>query len=419
MNILVVEDDPLQRRLLVRTLKRWGYRVFEADDGVEAIDIIRRESIPLIITDWMMPRMDGPELCRAIRDEDGMLYHYVIMLTSRSDKESLVQGLDLGADDYIAKPFTPGELSARIHVGQRTILLQEELQSRIGELATLNQKIVDAHRRMEEDLAMAAEVQKAFLPHRAPPCRSTQFSWRWRPCGSLGGDYLNVFPLSENHLGLLVLDVSGHGVPAALTAVTLSHILQPKNDDSILYHKDPSSGERKPCSPIEVAETLNRHFPLNLETGQYFTLFYGILDTKQNELQYTTAGGPGPVLLSHQGDVSLLEGYDFPIGIQNKPCYKTQKVQLKPNDRLLIMTDGIFEAADSEGAPFGTEKVSQILTACRKNSLDETLDRLINSVVVYSQDQEPADDISILALETLDMATQKETTPQSPVEMTR
>ena len=401
MNILVVDDSLVQRRLLSKTLERWGYTVFEASDGVEAIEIIQRESIPMVITDWMMPRMDGAELCRAIRSEDGMIYHYVILLTSRNDKESMVRGLDCGADDYVAKPFSPGELAARIHVGERILGLQEELRARIDELGTLNKRISDAHRKMQDDLTLAAEVQKAFLPHRVPPCRSAHFEWRWRPCGSLGGDYLNVFPLAKDLLGLLVLDVSGHGIPAALMAVTLSRILQPQNEDSALMTIDPFTGHRTPTSPVEVAKMLNRKFPLDPETGQYFTMFYGLFDADKNTLQYTTAGSPGPIHQKADGSVKLLDGYDFPIGVQIEPEYESHLVQLGPLDRLLIVTDGIFEAADAEGKQFGEQGMIEVLGECHRTSLDNTLEQLIAKVVDYSLDNEPADDISILAFEAL------------------
>jgi diguanylate cyclase (GGDEF)-like protein len=141
MKILIAEDDPVSRRLLQRTLEKWEYEVFAVEDGVEAFQVITEEDIGLVITDWMMPRMDGPTLCQKIRQELAESYVYILLLTARGQKEDIVQGLNAGADDYLTKPFDRDELRVRVRAGERLIQLERELIQKNHELQDLNERL--------------------------------------------------------------------------------------------------------------------------------------------------------------------------------------------------------------------------------------------------------------------------------------
>jgi DNA-binding response OmpR family regulator len=135
MRILIADDDPGSRRLLESTLTKWGYEVVVTSDGQQAWQLIQTgDPPPLFILDWLMPGMDGVEVCRKARAQKNVRSAYIILLTSRSSKEDLVAGLEAGADDYLTKPFDPQELQARLHVGSRVIELQRALASRVKEL---------------------------------------------------------------------------------------------------------------------------------------------------------------------------------------------------------------------------------------------------------------------------------------------
>ena len=135
MRILIAEDSLVSRRLLETTLRRWGYDVLVACDGSEAWQVLETsEAPPLAIVDWVMPKMDGPELCRRIRQCKGTSLMYIVLLTAKGAREDIVAGLDAGADDYLVKPFDPGELRARVDVGRRLVELQRDLADRVREL---------------------------------------------------------------------------------------------------------------------------------------------------------------------------------------------------------------------------------------------------------------------------------------------
>ena len=150
MRILIAEDDPLPRAILERTLKKWDHEVVLACDGAEAWQILKGEDAPkLAILDWIMPGLDGPDLCRKVRDLVRPEPTYIILLTSKQHKEDVVAGLDSGADDYVTKPFDPQELKSRIRVGERMLALQQKLADRV--------------RKLEEALAQVTEL-RGLLP---------------------------------------------------------------------------------------------------------------------------------------------------------------------------------------------------------------------------------------------------------------
>ena len=125
--VLVVDDSRLQRKILQASLKRWGYRILEAESGQRALQICETTQPDMVISDWMMPGMDGLEFCKAFRAMKRDSYGYFILLTSKSEKDEVAQGLDNGADDFLTKPVNPSELRARLNAGERILSMEREL----------------------------------------------------------------------------------------------------------------------------------------------------------------------------------------------------------------------------------------------------------------------------------------------------
>nr|HQV32766.1 response regulator [Calditrichia bacterium] len=242
MRILIAEDEAVSRRLLERRLTEWGHEVVAAVNGREALAFFREAPFSLVITDWVMPEMDGLELVRRIRRE-AEEYVYIIMLTSKAEKSDLVKGMDNGADDFIHKPFDKEELRVRLRAGERIVELEARLKQK-------NEALSQASDKMFESIRAAAVIQNSLLPAQVPDLPNVRVAWRFQPCDELAGDILNVLQLDEENLGFYVLDVSGHGVPAALLAVTLSRILSPLEDQaSLLIEKDEKTGRQRIVNP--------------------------------------------------------------------------------------------------------------------------------------------------------------------------
>jgi two-component system, cell cycle response regulator len=164
MKILIVEDDPISRRILEANLLEWGYEVMVASDGAEALEIIQQPESPnLIISDWMMPRMDGLALCREIRNVEKSEYIYFIILTAKGEKRDIIEGLEAGADDFLSKPFNQEEMKYRIRIGERII----NLERRIMELANTDPLTGLLNRRafmerVEQEISRAQREKQPF-----------------------------------------------------------------------------------------------------------------------------------------------------------------------------------------------------------------------------------------------------------------
>ena len=168
------------------------------------------------------------------------------------------------------------------------------VQSDVTEQKLTQEKLEAASRIVREDLGAAARVQRSLLPGQLPATQGANVAWEFRPSTELAGDILNVSPLDDRHLALYVLDVSGHGVASALLAVTVSRLLAPIPGQSFLYTPEAGGGYGL-AQPAEVMRRLNRHFPFDPRTAQYFTIFFGILETQTGELRYSSAGHPDPI----------------------------------------------------------------------------------------------------------------------------
>lgn len=393
MKILVVEDDPMTLILVSRMLEKTGYQVVKATDGQQAWEIIQKETFPMVITDWMMPNLDGIELCSRIKSHQKQgFYTYIILLSAKSEVENLRDGLAAGADDFIGKPCEKEELIARVRAAQRILKLESQLAERITQLEGANLLIAKSNERMKQDLVAAARLQVSLLPTKAPIIPEARFAWTYRPLDELAGDCLHVFPLDEEHMGFYVLDVSGHGTPAALLSVTLSHSLAPGTDGGLLVE------DGKVVSPPEVLARLNRKFPIDLENPQYFTIFYGTLNRRTLELNYSIAAHPQLAYISSSKPPEFLPGTGYPIGMLEDAEFENITLQLSKGDRLYIYTDGLTDAINKAGESFRVVLLEN-LSKLSGVALDESLKQLMTTCENWSIGVGLLDDISILAIE--------------------
>ena len=391
MKILIAEDESISRRLLERTLVKWGYEVVSAVNGVAALQAFQEDNFSMVITDWMMPEMDGLMLVEKIRYAQSSDYVYIIMLTANAKKEDMIAGMNAGADDFVAKPFDKGVLQVRLRAGERVINLEKKLSVRNEELERVNH-------RMKVDLFAAAEIQKSLLPSRPPEVPGVELAWEFRPCDELAGDIMNVFQLDDNHLGFYVLDVSGHGIPAALLAVTLSRMLSVEADQATLLKARTTDGKIRITPPCEVTTQLNRRFQMTPENGQFFTMLYGIINLEEKTLNYSSAGHPGMIRIAGNSEETVLSSPSLPIGFLEENVYEEHRLQLYPGDRLYLYSDGLPEAEDPERNLFSIERMVKQLKQCAPMSLKESITMLLVEVNMWANGP-LKDDVTLMGIE--------------------
>jgi sigma-B regulation protein RsbU (phosphoserine phosphatase) len=264
---------------------------------------------------------------------------------------------------------------------------------------TARREAEDRLRRVKEalelDLRLAARVQQALLPPAEMRVGGLHIAHAFHPCTDLAGDGVGVVPLLGGQVGLYLLDVSGHGVGAALLSFTLNHMLSPSVEGGLLV-EDSADGPSV-VAPSRVAERLNRQFPMD-RTRQYFTFVYGVLDGSRGQLRYVMAGHPPPVLVPRSGPPAPLPGGGLPIGMIENATFADETAILQPGDRLYFYTDGLIEALDASEHEFGYPRLVAEFDRLRDRPLRAGLD-LVAAVVRDWSGGDLRDDVSLLAVE--------------------
>ena len=397
--ILLVDDNPTNLQVLFQTLEGEGHRLLIAKNGETAIAIAEKVQPELILLDIMMPgELDGFEVCRRLKDRPQTRGSEIIFLSALNETRDKVRGLDLGAVDYITKPFQAEEVIARVDTHLTIHRLRKELELR-------NQELLETNQLMQKDLKSAARVQRALLPSTPPESDKVRFSWRYQPCDAIGGDALNVFTLDHKEFAFYLLDTCGHGVEAALISVSAAHELaQSFGPESLSVKRDPNTASGFAlASPASLAESLNRRFPMESTAGLYFTMIYGILNTETLQLRYINAAHPPPfwIKTALYGSPIFPTGGSpsLPIGAMEGTKYSEIHLQLEKGDRLYLRSDGMEEQFNEAGEALGPDRLSAGLRGAASLSLDESLDQMVHQVEAWRGKAPKADDWSVLALE--------------------
>ncbi|MGD9173267.1 MAG: PP2C family protein-serine/threonine phosphatase [Desulfobacterales bacterium] len=272
-------------------------------------------------------------------------------------------------------------------------------------LKQLNQELMDKQKRLDADLAAAAQIQKSLLPHKIDSTANLSIAWKFKPCEHTGGDIFNMFQLDDDHWALYMLDVSGHGVQAAMITVSVAQFLQPNSGHLLKSSYDRAATTVHIRTPAEVLTELDDEFPFE-RFNNFFTITYMIINTKTGDLRYSNAGHPHSILVRNAGQLELLSKGGPAIGMGDFHLLSGQTerfeegyLQLNPGDKLFVYTDGIVEYQKSEGEFYGTERLCETLQAMQRKSINDIIEQSIKSLLNFGDHTKPQDDITILGLE--------------------
>jgi serine phosphatase RsbU (regulator of sigma subunit)/pSer/pThr/pTyr-binding forkhead associated (FHA) protein len=246
-----------------------------------------------------------------------------------------------------------------------------------------NARLVERERqrqRLEQELSIAREIQQALLPRGFRDFPHLAISAVNTPCHAVGGDYFDVFPMSNDRTAFVIADVAGKGIGAALLTTMLQGAL---------------TGMTLGADPARVFHHINDFLCQHADVGKYATMFFGMLDLQGN-LDYLNAGHPSPLLL-RRGEVSEIftEG-SFPVGLIPEANYCAARVTLEPGDTLVLFSDGVTEAADLEERMYGVPRLSEVLAGQHDAPLDQLQKRVVDSVEKFARGASQADDITLL-----------------------
>ncbi|GAB4372277.1 MAG: SpoIIE family protein phosphatase [Elainellaceae cyanobacterium] len=380
VQILVIDDDPVIQVILRTCLKEQGYNVISASNGEEGIEKAVRLRPALIICDWLLPGMDGLEVCRQVKANPLLATTFFILLTSRTTVDDRVKGLDTGADDYLAKPIEAIELKARVRAGLRLYQSAQDLQKLAQDLQT-HQQILEA------ELVEAATYIRSLLP--LPMDESVTIQSQFLPSRQLGGDCFDYFWLDPDYLAVYLLDVSGHGVGAALLSVSVQNFLRSQALSSINFYQ-----------PNRVLEALNASFQMEKHGDRYFTIWYGVYNHQKRKLCYANAGHPPAILLSHNEEKALtarrLKARGTPIGMLPDTKYVNEYHDIQADDVLCLFSDGIYEMQNESGLVWGLDRFIELLLACY--TTPSSPNQVIEKVKQLTQLSAFEDDCSLLQI---------------------
>jgi len=379
--VLLVDDSSTMRRMISTLLTDQGYEVKTAIDGNDGLVKAHEDPRPeLILTDFEMPELDGPGLCRALKADRGLATIPVLMLTTLGETKSKVEGLDSGADDFIQKPKSPGdieELFARIRAHFRLADMGRELAER-------NRLLEAAHKKLHFELELARKVQGALMPRPPRPRGLLRVAVKYTPANQLGGDVYDFYRLEENRLGVLVADVSGHGVNSAM----LSGMVKALAASLSIAVLEP--GEM--LAGLDVA--LEQYFP----EGYFCTGFYLIADEETGLLRYAGVGHPPAIIVGPNGARNLNSNPGLlGVGMVDGTAGDTDR--LDPGESLVIYTDGLPDAMDPSDVLFGEERLKAILQTNHGADPQTILDQVEQAVVQHTFPGSAADDINMVVLQ--------------------
>ena len=376
-------DDELDLELLLtqyfrRKIRKGEYEFFFAHNGLEAMQmLLQHPDIDIVLSDINMPEMDGLTLLKKIKDRNNPALK-VIMVSAYGEMSNIRQAMNNGAFDFATKPIDLDDLQRTIEKAKEEIEFVKQTQKEHGQLVDL-----------KADLSLAAEVQLAILPCEFPPfpeiVSEVDIHATMKPAKDVGGDFYDFFRIDDDHLGFVMADVSGKGVPAALF-MTMSYTLLRFTGT-------------KSLNPVSTVSDSNDMLSKESFDSMFVTLFYGVYSIHTGEIRYVNAGHNPPYLLKADGSVNVLpKSNNICMGVTEGFPYQESTLTLDKGDMLVTFTDGVTEACDPANELYGEERLEALLATQEGNTAEQVTSAINNAVNAHANGAEQSDDITILVI---------------------
>ena len=399
MDKILIIDSQKNAELMRKTLENYMYQIFIATDAEDAFTKLKIFSPDLIIVDSNLSDMSGYEFCKKIKEMDGAENIIILILSSLNNKQEELKAFGAGADDFMEKNFDAMVLIKRVKYLLRIKYLGTKLKKKYDELEEKNNILA-------QQLEMAQKVQKSFIPEIDIKLEKIIFYSRYLPAMYIGGDFYDVIKLSENNFCVILGDVSGHGISAALLTAMLNIMIRNmiENFDAELLRPD------------KILKELNKQFILNVNTNEvYACVFVMLIDLKERKIFYANAGQPMPILIFNDEkrnkfarEAKELFAAGTPIGLMPDSEYEFKEMNYKSGDKIFFYTDGLennLYKDDNQRFCFELKKIicDTVETSFineEKSCANEICDNVINKFCNRKQNNNyDDDDVSMIVCE--------------------
>jgi sigma-B regulation protein RsbU (phosphoserine phosphatase) len=374
--LLVVDDVEMNRDLLSRRLRQLGHEVATAENGRQALEAVRAGGFDLVLLDIMMPEMDGYQVLSEMMADPVLKHLPVIMISAVTEMDSVIRCIEMGATDYLPKPFNAVLLKARVGATLEKKRLRDKEQLYAKSL--------------ERELEIGREIQKSFLPDELPRAVGWEIAARFFPARQVAGDFYDAYVLPEGRIGFVVGDVCDKGVGAALFMALFRSLLR-ATAMAAPWKPDPAAELARDVALLNdyIARTHGR-------SNMFATVFFGALEPETGSLLYVNGGHEAPLLFSPGGVRARLSPTGPAVGMMPGMVYEVGRAEIKPGEGLLAYTDGVTDARGASER-YGEERLVA-LVASATASAPSLLDSIEQAVAAHAGGAEQTDDITLLAI---------------------
>ncbi|MDQ2702393.1 MAG: SpoIIE family protein phosphatase [Pseudomonadota bacterium] len=375
--ILVVDDNEMNRDMLARRLLRQGHAVETAIHGREALSMLQASAFDLVLLDIMMPEMNGYELLAHLRGDPLFQHLPVILISALDDADSVIKGIEMGADDHLPKPFNPHILRARVgaSLARKRLHDREQMHARM----------------LEREIDIAREIQAGFLPAQLPQPAGWELAACFEPARQVGGDFYDAFVLDDGRIVVVIADVCDKGVGAALFMALFRSLLRALAERTLVAGDD---GDRR--LQALVASVNDYIARTHGDANMFATLFVGVLDPASGNLAYVNGGHESPALIGADGVRARLLPTGPAVGMLPGMDFAVAHVAIDAGELLLLFTDGATDARDPGGVLLGEERMLGL--AFQSHGASKAVAALRDAVHAHAAGTPPFDDLTVMAV---------------------